>query len=98
MHDVVIVGAGLAGLTAARTLGSRDVLLLETGDRLGGRIRSDDRAPYWMNYGAHLFGDGSTPVGQLIDECGVETLSVEGSFTAMAFPQRLIASGGPARI
>ncbi|MGY1434641.1 NAD(P)/FAD-dependent oxidoreductase [Streptomyces reniochalinae] len=41
--DVVIVGAGLAGLAVARRLRARgvDVLVLEAGDGVGGRIRTD---------------------------------------------------------
>ena len=54
-RDVVIVGGGIAGLSAAWRLRHRDVLLLEAGDRLGGRMRSDPCGDYWLNYGAHLF-------------------------------------------
>ena len=54
-REVIIVGGGIAGLAAAWRLRHRDVLLLEAGDRLGGRIRSDVSGDYWLNYGAHLF-------------------------------------------
>ena len=40
--DVVVIGAGLAGLTAARQVvaGGRSVLVLEARDRVGGRVLS----------------------------------------------------------
>ena len=42
-HDVAIVGAGLAGLVAARTLvaAGRDVVVLEAANAPGGRVRTD---------------------------------------------------------
>ena len=41
--DVVIVGAGLAGLRCARRLTElgRQVIVLESGDGVGGRVRTD---------------------------------------------------------
>jgi phytoene dehydrogenase-like protein len=42
-HDVIIVGAGLAGLQCARHLqrAGRNVLVLESSDGVGGRVRTD---------------------------------------------------------
>jgi monoamine oxidase len=41
--DVVVVGAGLAGLSCAKQLSGmgRRVILLEASDRVGGRVRTD---------------------------------------------------------
>ncbi|MFE0426710.1 flavin monoamine oxidase family protein [Streptomyces sp. NPDC058953] len=45
-YDTIVVGAGLAGVTAARELRAqgRRTLLLEAGDRVGGRIRTEEFA------------------------------------------------------
>lgn len=42
-HDVVVIGAGLAGLQCARLLEQRglDVVVLEASDGVGGRVRTD---------------------------------------------------------
>src|SRR4051794_6377539 len=83
-HDVVVVGGGIAGLSAAWRLRHRDVLLLEASDRLGGRLRSDPRGDYWMNYGAHLFPAPGTIVDTMVCECGLETVPVTGSMMGLA--------------
>ena len=51
MKDVVIVGGGLAGLAAGWRLRHWDTVLLESGSRVGGRIRSERRGPVLAELG-----------------------------------------------
>ena len=58
-HDIVIVGAGAAGLYAAYTLDNLgyDVLVLEATDRHGGRVYSDTLGDVGIEHGAEeLYG------------------------------------------
>ncbi|RLS97983.1 MAG: FAD-dependent oxidoreductase, partial [Planctomycetota bacterium] len=43
VYDAIVVGAGLAGLTAAKSLidAGLDVLVLEADERPGGRLKTD---------------------------------------------------------
>ena len=52
-YDVIVVGGGFAGVTAARecALRGRSVLLLEARDRLGGRTWSADWEGTRIEYG-----------------------------------------------
>jgi oxygen-dependent protoporphyrinogen oxidase len=92
-RDVVIVGGGIAGLSAAWRLRHRDVLLLEAGDRLGGRMRSDVRGEYWFNYGAHLFPAPGSLVDLMAHECGLETVPVTGGMMGLAVGSTLLERG-----
>src|SRR5829696_3523308 len=83
-RDVVVIGGGIAGLAAAWRLRDRDVLLVEAGDRLGGRMRSDVRGDYWLNYGAHLFPGPGSLVDGMARECGLETVPVTGGMMGLA--------------
>lgn len=59
--DVIIIGGGLAGLTAATYLGKAGlkVLLLEKAQRVGGRARTRAKGEFLFNMGAHaLYKDG----------------------------------------
>ncbi|WP_449283088.1 flavin monoamine oxidase family protein [Leucobacter sp.] len=53
--DVVVIGAGFAGLVASRELGSAglDVLTLEARDRIGGRTWTDHRLGHELEMGAN---------------------------------------------
>ena len=92
-RDVVVVGGGIAGLTAAWRLRHRDTLLLEASDRLGGRMRSDGAGEYWLNYGAHLFPAPGSLVDTLARELELETVPVWGSMMAIAMGRRRLTSG-----
>ncbi len=68
--DAVIVGGGLAGLTAASYLarGGRSVLLLEKASQLGGRAITTERHGFFFNRGIHalyLTGPGEAVLREL---------------------------------
>src|ERR687895_374652 len=92
-RDVVIVGGGIAGLAAAWRLRHRDVLLLEAGDRLGGRMRSDPCGDYWLNYGAHLLPGPGSLIDGMARECGLETVPVTGSMMGLALGSTRLSRG-----
>lgn len=93
IRDVVVVGGGIAGLTAAWRLRHRHVLLLEASDRLGGRMRSDRRGEYWLNYGAHLFPAPGSLVDTIATELALETVPVWGSMMGLAVGSAKLTSG-----
>ena len=61
---VIIIGAGIAGLTAAQQLKSfgMEVVVLEARDRVGGRIATFRKGPYIADLGAMVVtGLGGNP-------------------------------------
>jgi protoporphyrinogen/coproporphyrinogen III oxidase len=91
--DVVIVGAGVAGLTAAVKLQDLDILVLESEDRVGGRIKSEQRGAYWVSVGAHMFPEPESIVGRLVQEFGLETLAINGSLMGLAYRGTMLKGG-----
>src|ERR1700722_17869996 len=76
MSTVVVVGAGLAGLAAARRLvaGGHEVTVVEARDRVGGRTEglvTDDGAP--LELGGQWLGEGHTRMYELAAELGLST-------------------------
>jgi monoamine oxidase len=77
--DVVIIGAGLAGLTAARDLrlaGCESFLVLEARDRVGGRTFNHNLGNgYFSEAGGQWIGPGQTAVADLARELAVDTFA-----------------------
>lgn len=74
--DVVVVGAGLSGLIAARTVLTAGLrpLVLEADDRVGGRILTEEALPgVPVEIGAQWIGDTHHRMFALADELGVPT-------------------------
>jgi monoamine oxidase len=80
--DVVILGAGMAGLAAARALGERGirVIVLEAQGRVGGRIlsRPVDSGGV-VELGAEFVHGRAPELWALIAEAGVDTIAREGT-------------------
>jgi monoamine oxidase len=75
-YDVAIIGAGAAGIAAARSIAAagRRYVLIEAGDRIGGRCITDtrtfgvpfDRGAHWIHFAAN------NPVAKLAPRGGLE--------------------------
>lgn len=75
MRDVVVLGAGVAGLTAAYRLRGLDVEVIEAADHIGGRTlsqRFDDGT--WANFAAQYVSDDKVTLIKLADELGLDLI------------------------
>jgi oxygen-dependent protoporphyrinogen oxidase len=95
VHDAIVVGAGIAGLSAAWGLRGRDVLVLERDSRLGGRIRSEPRPPYWLNVGAHVLAGPGSATARLLEDTGIEAARVPGQLAGIELRGTVVAGGRP---
>ncbi len=80
--DVIVIGAGAAGLAAARNLAGRSmrVVLLEARDRIAGRVWSRRIAsmPMFAELGAEFVHGRAEQTMALVREVGMETAPSDG--------------------
>jgi monoamine oxidase len=89
--DVVVVGAGLAGIAAARAVerGGGSALLLEARDRVGGRLESVEISDgKWVDVGGQWIGPTQDRIAALARSFGAET------FPTYAAGENVVEFGG----
>ena len=92
--DVVVVGAGFAGLSAARALrdAGRTAIVLEARERIGGRVYTTtletSAGPIWVDLGGQWLGPTQDRALALVRELGFET------FPTWTRGDNLVAAGG----
>ena len=96
--DVVVVGAGLAGLRCAQVLtgAGRDVVVLEASDAVGGRIRTDRVDGFLVDRGFQLLNPAYPAVRRWVD---VDALGLQpfGAGVAARTESGLDVLGHPVR-
>lgn len=86
-HEILIIGAGLSGLSVAHFLAKQaphlDVLILEQDSRPGGAVRSFKDEGYLAEWGPHGFLDNNPASRALLVDTGLDTIALKaplGSF------------------
>lgn len=99
--DVIVIGAGIAGLAAARHLTDRgrNVLILESRDRIGGRIwTSTTWAGAPLDLGASwIHGIDGNPIYRLAQQSGVQTVVTDGDSITYYLPDGRETNGQQSR-
>jgi putrescine oxidase len=76
-RDVVVIGAGAGGLTAATRLkaSGASVVVLEARDRVGGRLWTDESSGALLELGGQWVSPDQTALRSALDELGLATFS-----------------------
>lgn len=94
-HQVVVIGAGLAGLSAARELAvdGIDVVVIEARDRVGGRtLTQATEDGVAVEAGGMWVGPGQDAIIGLADELGISTFATPtgGDLTLLVSGERIV--------
>ena len=90
-YDVVIVGAGIAGLSCARVLQQNNLsfIILESGSHPGGRIQTEIINGFRLDYGFQVLQTGYPEAAKVLDYKKLVTIQLDqflDSINAGHFP------------
>jgi len=96
--DVAVIGAGLAGLSAARQLSifGAEVLVLEAADQVGGRVRTDRIDGLQLDHGFQLHNPAYPEAARVLDHQALD-LRPFAAGVVVATEQGPVALGDPRR-
>ena len=79
--DVLVIGAGAAGLAAARVLAEQGlrVIVVEARDRVGGRIYTESVNGVLVEHGAEFIHGRVPELWSVVKEAGLETVERDGA-------------------
>jgi monoamine oxidase len=95
--DVIVVGAGVAGLKAAQNLlaAGRSVIVLEANDRAGGRLKRRDVGDYIGDVGGQWVGKGHSVLLDEAKRFGIQTYTqYESGKTLLQLLGKLVSFTG----
>ena len=103
MSDVVVIGAGAAGVAAARALHEAgvSVIVLEARERIGGRVftHRDRETPVPIELGAEFVHGRAEELNALLDDAGLTSVDVAGKrYAATGRSLRPLARAGRWRL
>ena len=95
----VIVGAGMAGLAAAKTLqaAGQDYLLLEKSDRPGGRVKSDNYNGFILDHGFQVLLTAYPAANEFFDYSELDLKNFDPGAVIQQVNQKPIILDDPAR-
>ncbi|WP_338135036.1 NAD(P)/FAD-dependent oxidoreductase [Deinococcus psychrotolerans] len=96
--DVIVIGAGLAGLTAARVLrqAGKRVRVLEAAEQVGGRVRSREVGGFTLDAGYQVLFEAYPAVKRQLDLAALDLVSIPPS-AAIRLGERSELLGDPRR-
>lgn len=95
-YEVIVVGAGIAGLAAAWTLSraGRSVVVLEAGPGVGGRMCSEKAGEFTLDRGAQFLSSGYASMMAFAAQAGIGP----EAFPATSAYSAILRGGTPRRI